>query len=163
MFPHRTRRAVRLAAAVCLLLGAGGPAAFAQGAASAARDSGFLKECGACHMAFPPQFLPRASWKKIITGLSDHFGEDASLPAKTAKSIEAFLEANAAETSRWHDRIMWGLKKGAAPMRITETPFWVRIHSEEISESVWKDPRVRSKSNCPACHRRGGGADRDAD
>lgn len=160
MFQHGSRRAARWAAALVLALGMGAPAALAQGAHMSG-GAAFKKECSACHMAYPPEFLPRASWKKIVSGLSNHFGEDASLPGKEAKSIEAYLVNNAAETSRFRSQIMWGLKKGAAPMRITETPFWIRIHSEEVSESTFKSPRVRSKSNCPACHNRSGGADQD--
>jgi hypothetical protein len=42
-----------------------------------------LKECGECHMAYQPGLLPAASWNRIMDGLADHFGENASvLPAK---------------------------------------------------------------------------------
>ena len=37
------------------------------------------KECGACHMAYQPQFLPANSWRRILADLGNHFGEDASL------------------------------------------------------------------------------------
>ena len=33
-------------------------------------------------MAFPPQFLPRRSWQKLVDTLADHFGENASLGAR---------------------------------------------------------------------------------
>lgn len=36
------------------------------------------KECGACHMAFQPQFLPQRSWRLMMGDLANHFGEDAS-------------------------------------------------------------------------------------
>ena len=154
MPPPRTARAAGLAVTLfCLGLGALPSAALAQTAGSAA----FAKECGACHMAFPPEMLPAASWKKIIAGLADHFGEDASLTPKTAADIEAYLTANAAESSSFGRRFMAGLRPGEAPLRITEMPVWIGIHSDEIPSSVWKDPRVKSKSNCPACHHRNGG------
>ena len=42
------------------------------------KDAVVLKECGACHMAFQPQMLPKRSWGKIMSELPNHFGEDAS-------------------------------------------------------------------------------------
>ncbi|NQV99407.1 MAG: cytochrome C, partial [Rhodospirillales bacterium] len=48
------------------------------------------KECGACHMAFQPAFLPAKSWDKMLGELSNHFGEDASLPADQVSAIRAY-------------------------------------------------------------------------
>ncbi len=36
----------------------------------------YSEECGACHLAYPPSLLPQASWRGIMDGLADHFGED---------------------------------------------------------------------------------------
>src|SRR5512145_3377199 len=47
-------------------------------------DPEWLEECGACHIAYPPRFLPAESWREIMIGLDDHFGSDASLDARTA-------------------------------------------------------------------------------
>ncbi len=111
------------------------------------------KECGACHMAFQPQMLPKRSWVKIMSGLSDHFGEDASLDAEATKRIRSYLTENAADSNWWGGKFMRGVKDTTTPLRITETPYWIRKHSGEINPRVWKDPRVRSKANCTACHR----------
>jgi hypothetical protein len=113
------------------------------------------KECGACHLAFQPQFLPQRSWRKIMDGLPDHFGEDASLPEATRLEIAAYLEANAGDVSgsREGRRIAASIESGQTPIRITEAPRWVREHKGEVRQSTWSDPRVRSKANCVACHR----------
>ena len=58
-------------------------------------NSLFSKECGACHMAYPPTLLPAVSWRKIVATLDDHFGENASLDKETRDKIEAYLVANA--------------------------------------------------------------------
>ncbi len=115
-------------------------------------DENVTKECGACHMAFQPQMLPQKSWRKIIAGLTDHFGEDASLSAKKAAAIEKYYVANAADSGWRGGSFMRGLSDESAPLRITETPYWVRQH-RRFSERIWKDPRVKIKSNCVACHR----------
>ncbi len=126
-------------------------------------DKVVSEECGACHMAFQPQMLPKKSWRKIITGLSDHFGEDASVDAAVQTRIEKYLTSNAAD-SGWRDgKFMRGLAKGAAPLRITETPRWVREHNHEIPAGAWKDPKIKSKANCLACHRRANKGDYDDD
>jgi diheme cytochrome c len=114
-------------------------------------DATVVKQCGACHLAFPPQFLPARSWLKIMSDLHDHFGEDASVPVSQAASIQAYLSGHAADTpGTVHGaRYMRGIATGAAPLRITETPYWLRVH-EEVSKSQFA--KVKSPANCSACH-----------
>ena len=113
------------------------------------------KECGACHMAFQPQFLPRESWRRIMDTLPDHFGEDASLPETVRREVADYHLANAADVTRSHEgrKFYRSISSGPAPLRITEVPRWVREHKGEVRQSAWTDPRVKSKANCPACHR----------
>ncbi len=110
------------------------------------------KECGSCHMAFQPQFLPARSWARMMDELSDHFGEDASLPAETAATIRSYLMANAGDSAR-NDvgrKFMRWVARDGTPQRITENPAFLREH--RFPEAVWKRPEVVTKSNCPACH-----------
>lgn len=110
-------------------------------------------ECGACHMAFQSVMLPKASWHRIMDGLDNHFGEDASLTPEKGAAIRAYLTANAADSGAWGNRFMRGLDKGAAPLRITELPYWLREHKGEVPASAWTSAKVKSKANCVACHR----------
>ena len=116
-------------------------------------DENVIKECGVCHMAFQPQMLPKKSWQKIMANLADHFGEDASLNAKMTNSIEKYYVGNAANSGWRGGKFMRGLTDESAPLRITETPYWIREHNHEVPERAWKDPKVKSKANCVACHR----------
>lgn len=117
------------------------------------KDPLVLKECGSCHMAFQPAFLPARSWNRMMDELSDHFGEDASLPADKATSIRAYLTANAGDVvtkGRARKYMQW-VAPGGTPQRITENPDFERKH--RFAPHVWTDPKVVTKSNCPACHR----------
>jgi hypothetical protein len=128
-------------------------------AARAADAAGQLygKECGACHMPYPPMMLPARSWHALIDGLDKHFGENASLDPQAAETIAGYLAANAADTRG--SRAMEGLGPNDVPLRITDTPFWIDAH-EEVSARRFTAPAVRSKSNCLACHiGKGGGGD----
>ena len=87
--------------------------------------------------------------------LSNHFGEDASLEPAVTSIIKKYYVANAANPGRWGGAFMRGLNKDSAPLRITDTPYWKRKHGE-VPRRIWKDPRVKSKSNCLACHRGAG-------
>lgn len=118
----------------------------------------FESECGACHMPFPPQFLPVRSWKALMSGLTDHFGEDASLDAETTKAILQYVTANAADAGGRSPGILRGLKPGAVPLRITSLPWWQWQHSE-ISPRRFARADIKTKSNCLACHRNGGSAE----
>ncbi|MGE4280478.1 MAG: diheme cytochrome c [Magnetospirillum sp.] len=110
------------------------------------------KECGSCHMAFQPGFLPARSWNKMMDGLADHFGEDASLPADKAAAIRAYLVNNAGDVAGQGRarKAMGRLSSADTPIRITDTPDFQRKH--RLPDWRWKDPKVVTKSNCPACH-----------
>jgi len=100
-------------------------------------------ECGSCHVAYPPNLLPAASWRKIIRGLDEHFGTDASLTASETREVAAFLEKNAGRNR--HDT------SGRPLLRITETR-WFQHEHDEVSGRAWKNPKVKSAANCAACH-----------
>lgn len=110
------------------------------------------KECGSCHMAFQPAFLPARSWERITDDLADHFGEDATLPADQTAAIRAYLTENAGDVKGrgLARKYMRWVEPGAAPLKITENPAFLREH--DFPSRVWKDPKVVTKSNCLACH-----------
>ncbi|OIQ75765.1 dihem cytochrome c [mine drainage metagenome] len=99
------------------------------------------QECSSCHIAYPPGLLPGASWKKIMSGLDQHFGANASLGQPETEEITAFLVKNGSNH--------WTAK--TAPLRITQSGWYKSIHSE-LSAAVWKRASVKSHSNCSACH-----------
>jgi hypothetical protein len=110
-------------------------------------------ECSACHIAYPPSLLPERSWRKIMTGLERHFGQDASLDAATAKEITDFLVNNSADSvsGKRASKVMHSLSSNETPLRISESAWFVRKH-DEVSPRVWKRPKVGSAANCAACH-----------
>ena len=113
-----------------------------------------VKECGGCHIAFPPQMLPSRSWTKLMSDLANHFGEDASLEQAVQDDIATYLAAHAADApaTKGGARFTKGLSADAVPLRITETPYWKREH-DEIAASCFTDPKIKSQANCIACHR----------
>lgn len=103
----------------------------------------YKTECAACHIAYPAGLLPAASWQAIMTGLSKHFGVDASLDAASAQQISTWLVAHAGTGRRVSD---------APPdNRISKSRWFVRQH-DEVSASVFKRASVGSAANCGACH-----------
>ena len=111
------------------------------------------EECGSCHLAFAPSMLPANSWKRMMADLKNHFGDDASVDANTAKTITDYLVANAADTGgrRYSDKLMGGMTATNAPLRITELPKWTKEH-RKVPDWEWKHKDVRTKANCTACH-----------
>lgn len=145
---------MRAALLVLALGGLATPAFAGDDRVAPINDPLVLKECGACHMAFQPAFLPARSWNRMMDQLVDHFGEDAALSADRTKAIRDFYEANAGDVVTWGRarKYMRWVAPGGTPQKITENPDFLRKH-ERISERVWQDPKVVTKSNCPACHR----------
>ena len=54
-------------------------------------DETVKTECSACHMAYPAGMLPARSWRALMGDLSNHFGEDASLPEETRAAMKQIL------------------------------------------------------------------------
>jgi hypothetical protein len=116
-------------------------------------------ECGACHMVYPPQFLPARSWRALLAGLANHFGEDASLEPATARQIAGYLMANAADTPNGEPAFLRGLLLSETPLRITDTPLWRDIHPRLLGPGVGSGPGIRSAANCLRCHNGSGEAE----
>ena len=112
----------------------------------------YQSQCGVCHFAYPPEFLPESSWLKLLAGLDDHFGEFVSLDTDSQKIITDYLKSNSADhsTSKRAAKIMKGLGS-QAPLRITEIPYIIKEH-HKISPNVLKRESIGSLSNCIACH-----------
>ena len=114
----------------------------------------YKEECGGCHFAYQPELLPSSSWKNILGGLDDHFGESVDLDPEALKVISSYLEVNAAEQSSAKRAVKIMRSLGTTtPMRITDIPYIKHKH-HEISASVFNRKTIGSFSNCDACHKR---------
>jgi hypothetical protein len=118
-------------------------------------DPTYISECGVCHLAYPPQFLPARSWERIMDGLADHFGDNAELPATEAHNLRAYLAANAGDRSGQASSrgFVASVAPSAIPLRITDTPYFRRQHHEIPSQIVQNNQQVVSFANCQACHK----------
>lgn len=116
----------------------------------------YNEECGACHMAYPPGLLPTAAWQKVMSGLADHFGDNAELDKSTQTQIRDFLVSNSANQSNYRRsrRFAAADGKGEVNMRISETPYFKHEHDEIPARLVTGNREVTSFSNCNACHRK---------
>ncbi len=116
-------------------------------------DNLYAKECGACHLAFHPQFLPKRSWIKIMNTLDNHFGENASMDEGARTQILSYLVGNSAETSRskMSRKILSSIRDTEIPLRISDTPYFKKQH-DEFPPDVFKRKSIASPANCAACH-----------
>jgi hypothetical protein len=128
--------------------------AFAAGpAAATGPEAALTKECGACHMVFPPSLLPARSWVAVMSGLKEHFGENAALDAATNKQIQDLLTAGAADAAGGNRHVMRGLSANQTPLRITELPSWIHEHGKgRVSAAALAKAKAKSPSDCVACH-----------
>ncbi len=102
----------------------------------------YVQECGACHAPYAPALLPAASWQRLMGGLRQHFGTDASLGASEQQTLSQWLQQNA------------GGKRGREEPpqdRITRAAWFTREH-REVAPAVWTRAAVKSRANCGACH-----------
>ena len=100
----------------------------------------YQRECGSCHLAYPPRLLPDASWQRIMDGLADHFGDNAELAATDRDLIRDFLRRNA------------GKPRSESVLKITELR-WFRHEHDRFSRKMVQDNKdVGRLSRCEACH-----------
>jgi mono/diheme cytochrome c family protein len=83
----------------------------------------YAQECASCHTAYPPSMLPARSWQRIMSGLGEHYGSDASLDEASARRIGAWLQAHAGTYKR-----------------------------RKVDAAAWRHASVKSAANCAACH-----------
>ena len=118
------------------------------------RPATYVPACGSCHVAYAPGLLPAASWQRLLSGLSTHFGRNASLAPTTVTELSTWLQAHARRASSGQD---------ASPQdRITTTAWFTRTH-RKVDGSVWTHSSVRTPGNCTACHAQAGAGRFDDD
>jgi cytochrome b len=122
-----------------------------RGVPTAPLDATYAKECAACHSPHHPSLAPAATWRKIIDGLSDHFGDNASLDPKQTDRLGSYLTANSAE--HWDTKAANRMRVPDArgSLRITETGGWKSIH-RRVAPAAFASKAVNGKLNCTACH-----------
>jgi hypothetical protein len=116
----------------------------------------YVSECGSCHTAYAPGYLPARSWLKLMSELNRHFDTDASLREADRDLISRQLQALALDTPQANRAIAarsGGQWIATTPLRISTSPFFQFMH-DEVPASFWQRPKVGSKANCGACHRR---------
>lgn len=120
-------------------------------------ESGFYtEECGSCHFPFQPGFLPAGSWEQIMSGLDDHFGENAELSDQDGQQILDYLTNNSAGKVNREiaNKVMWSMRYTPETDRITETAFFRHEHREIPPRILVKKGEKIAFSNCDSCHTR---------
>ena len=114
----------------------------------------YRDECGDCHMAYQPGFLPARSWQQIMANLDDHFGENAEVELPLQQQLVDYLMSNAADHSDYKRSraMMRSLSYDDIPLRISETRYFLRKHDELPARVVQQNPEVKSYSRCEVCH-----------
>lgn len=112
----------------------------------------YQKECGSCHLAFQPSLLNRDSWSKMMDNLQDHFKTDASLEPTDTKLIKDYLVKNSSQNLKNPDNVI----------AISQMPWFTREH-RKISQKTISNEKIKTLSNCVACHARANQGDYDED
>lgn len=115
----------------------------------------YIEECGACHIAYPAQLLPKAAWQTLLADLNNHFGEDASIDAALKDELSAYLSTHASDSANAGKfrKFTRGIDVNNPPIQITELKYFERKHDEiHHQKMVINNPDVGSFSQCQACH-----------
>lgn len=108
----------------------------------------YRAECGSCHAAFPPQLLDAKAWRQVMATLDKHYGDNASLDAKTTAALTDYLVRHAGSNEK--------VGSGGTAPRLTETA-WFRREHREVPERIWRGEGAKlaatRAANCGACHR----------
>lgn len=103
----------------------------------------YAQECAGCHVAYPPALLSADSWQRIVTGLSQHYGVDASLDAAQIDTIGRWLASEAGAYKK--------VQTSPPEDRISRSDWFVRKH-RRVDPEIWRLASVKSPAQCTACH-----------
>jgi len=126
---------------ILLITALGLSVAFA-GSVAPVNNALYQKECASCHFGYQPALLNKASWEKVMTNLSDHFGTDASLGKVESEQILNYLVTNAGSGK---------ITANNTTMQITKSPYFIKEH-RKITPNLIEQKEVGSLANCMACH-----------
>ncbi len=114
----------------------------------------YAEECGSCHLAYPAKLLQTESWQALLSGLDNHFGDNAQLAPLELNQIHDYLVLYAADNNSYRNRLYSNRFNPSTPLlRITEQPFFIKEHDEIPREFVTDNQQVGSFSQCDSCHR----------
>ena len=113
----------------------------------------YATQCGSCHFAYQPELLPSGSWRKILAGLEQHFGEEVIIDEESKKEITDYFSSHGAETSsaKLAVKIMKDLGD-QTPFRITDISYIREKHDDVLPRILKQEVGVGSLSHCQACH-----------
>ncbi len=115
----------------------------------------YREECGACHYAYPPGLLPKRSWEKLMINLENHFGEDAEIDKAIKSRLKIYMYTYSARIDSEFGRertIAKSLSPSDVPERITGLKYIRHEHKDLTQQMVKYNDKVKSMSNCNACH-----------
>ena len=117
-------------------------------------DATYVKECGSCHFAYQPGWLPERSWRRLMGSLSAHFGENATIARHQA--VLDYLVAGAADRvgNQRSREIMRVIPAGDTPTSITKVLYVNGIHGGFLDPAFEGKPQVKTLAHCSACHQK---------
>ena len=86
-----------------------------------------------------------------MSGLANHFGEDASLDPPKTEALRAYLTANAADKFDTLAARRLSRADPNDPLRPTSSRFW-RLRHAGISDAAFQSKAVQGRTQCAACH-----------
>lgn len=116
----------------------------------------YEKECGSCHFPYQAGWLPERSWRKLMSSLSNHFGENAEINPAARDTVLAYLTTHAADhaTNARSREIMSVIKPGETPISLTRVLYVGGIHGGFLDPSFAGKPEAKTLAQCPLCHQK---------
>lgn len=137
------------------LLMAGSQFALASNDVAAVNNQKYAKECGSCHMAYQPGLLPERSWRKLMDGLNDHFGENAEVADADRQELTDYLAKNAADHVNYKRsvRMNQSISRNETPLQITKVSYFAKEH-REVGNRIKGSDKIKSLGQCELCHQK---------
>lgn len=116
----------------------------------------YEKECGGCHFAYQPGWLPERSWRRLMGSLASHFGDNAEISPAARESITAYLAGRAADrsTNTRSREIVAAIAPGEMPISVTKVLYVGGIHGGFLDPSFRGKPEAKTLAQCPLCHQK---------
>lgn len=120
-------------------------------------DEVLIKGCDECHFVYQAEFLPERSWEKLFVEkeLQNHFGKRVELSKSLRERFLDYYLNNASDSkdTKARRKINKSIPLDVTLDRVSKVPYIASKHEDLPEEMFLKNEKVKSYSNCTACHR----------
>jgi len=113
--------------------------------------------CENCHFVYQAEFLPKKSWIQLFSKaeLENHFGKKVAISNGLREKFLTYYLENASDSkdTKYRRKINNSLSQNKIYLQVSKVPYIKSKHEDLDKKMFIENEKVKSYSNCKACHK----------